>query len=99
LQQLILETLMIPSTKFPASFYAALFLMDEMPTEQILSAIDKQITELEQKIELWQQGEAKKIEATKKTNLIRFIFANGIDHMQTDLTLLHELKEELENSV
>ncbi|GLI08825.1 PadR family transcriptional regulator [Paenibacillus tyrfis] len=95
---LIAEAMSVPSTEFPSAFYAALFMMGRLPKKEVIRCLEQQITGLEHKIALWNKGEPGKAELSGNPRLVRQVFANGIAHMELDLQLLKQIKQDLEES-
>jgi len=97
-RQLLRESLGTPFLHFPTGIYAALSFLDDLPREEVMLAIDRQIELLEQALTRWNACE-KENEATLLRSLervptyIHLLFANARQHIETDLHSLRTLRE------
>jgi DNA-binding PadR family transcriptional regulator len=92
-RQLLRDALQTLPRSFPAAFYTMLVFVEELPRTEILAAIDLLIPKLEQEIEAWRTGEVIKQGLIDLPPHVRVIFANGREHLEADLRMLHQLKE------
>lgn len=95
LRKLLKEAWSTPVLHFPAEIYAALSFLDDLSREEIVLAIDERIDALERELATWNEGEMKKAEFMQGPlpDYLRALFANGREHMETDLRFLHYLRE------
>lgn len=84
---------------FPIGIYAGLQFVDEIPREEVIAAIDEQITSLEKELATWQEGANIKAQyAPDHTiNYIVALFDNGRRHIEIDLEFLKKLRDMLPN--
>lgn len=82
---------------YPSTLYAALALLDQLPREEILGALDEHIGALEAELAAWNAGESAKQEALadSMSDLLRAAFTNGREHLEADLHLLRYLRQAL----
>jgi DNA-binding PadR family transcriptional regulator len=94
-RKLLKEAWSTPVLHFPSELYAALSFLDDLPRQEIVSAIDEQIASLERQLAIWNEGEIKKAEFTQRSfpDYLRELFANGREHMEVDLRFLRYLRE------
>jgi DNA-binding PadR family transcriptional regulator len=94
-RKLLKEAWSTPVLRFPAELYAALSFIDDLSRQEIVSAIDEQITSLERELATWNEGEIKKAEFIQGPfpDYLRALFANGREHMEVDLRFLRYLRE------
>jgi hypothetical protein len=69
--------------------------LDDLPSEEILLALDERIAALEHELANWNEGEIKKAEFMQGPLLdyLQALFANGREHMEVDLRFLRYLRE------
>ena len=91
------EAFRLPAPHFPASVYAALSFVDELPREEVVSLLDEQISALEQQLAAWDVGEQAKAAYIPQAipSYLAAVFANGRAHMELDLRFLRHLRETL----
>jgi DNA-binding PadR family transcriptional regulator len=94
-RHLLKEAWRVPLLHFPSSLYAALTFLGELPLEEVLQSLDEQIVTLEAELAMWNAGERIKSEVTALPDYLRTLFANGREHIEIDLRLLHHLREML----
>lgn len=92
-KQLLREALQQPPRAFPAEFYTALVFLSELPHQEVRTAVEALIPKLEREIESWAYGEAVKNDLHPLPEHVRAVFANGREHLEADLHLLHRLRE------
>ncbi|HEY6408181.1 MAG TPA: PadR family transcriptional regulator [Ktedonobacteraceae bacterium] len=94
-RKLLKEAWSTPVLHFPAELYAALSFLDDLPREEIVSAIDERIATLERELAIWNEGEIKKAEYMQGPypDYLRALFANGREHMEVDLRFLRYLRQ------
>jgi DNA-binding PadR family transcriptional regulator len=93
---LLREVWRSPSLHFPSGLYAALSFTDDLPREEVIALLDAHIAALEQQLVAWNAGEHEKSAlAGPLPSYVGAIFANGREHMQTDLRFLRHLRETL----
>jgi DNA-binding PadR family transcriptional regulator len=94
-RKLLKQAWSTPVLHFPAEIYAALSFLDDLPREEIVRAIEERIAALERELAAWNEGESKKAEFMQGPlpDYLRALFANGREHMEIDLRLLHYLRE------
>ncbi|MCT4564825.1 MAG: PadR family transcriptional regulator [Maledivibacter sp.] len=92
---LLKEALKTPSRKFPSSLYTSLSFLNEITEDEVSAAIQNHIDDLEKDIIAWRHGEEKKIEYSEAPNILKAIFSNGIEHMESDLRLLYYIKDHI----
>ncbi len=93
LKRLLLEALQQPPRAFPTTLYTALTFLKELPRNEALASIEVLIPQLEQEIETWNYGEAIKNDLVPLPAYVQAMFANGREHLETDLHLLYRLQE------
>src|SRR5262245_52567366 len=91
------EAFRLPAPHFPASVYAALSFVDELPREEVVGLLDEQISALEQQLKSWDAGEQAKAAYIPQAvpSYLTAVFANGRAHMELDLRFLRQLRETL----
>lgn len=92
-RRLLKEAWRTPPRSIPTGINAALAFVNELPKQQVLSAIAEMIAALERDLEAWTSGEERKAEYTVMTEAIRASFINGRDHINADLRFLRRLQE------
>jgi DNA-binding PadR family transcriptional regulator len=92
-KRLLREALQQPPRAFPTAFYTALVFLKELPREEVRALIEGLIPKLEQEIESWAYGESVKNDLQVLPEYVRAVFANGREHLEADLRLLHHLRE------
>ena len=94
-RQLLREAWSAPGLHFPIGLYAAMNFLEALPREEITAALDKHIGKLRAEIEVWNAGERAKLGNLPPAlhEYVRLSFANGREHMETDLRLLRSLRE------
>lgn len=92
---LLKEALITPSRKFPSVLYTSLSFLNKLSEGEVLSAIQQHIDSLEKDISIWKHGEVKKIGYSAAPNMLKVIFNNGIEHMESDLKLLHYIRDHI----
>lgn len=97
-RRLLREAWQIPVLHFPFGLYAALTFMEELPLEEVLHSLDKQIVTLENELNTWNEGEKAKAEVSPMPDYLHALFANGREHMEADLRLMRHLREILPSS-
>lgn len=96
-RRLLREVWTAPGLHFPVELYAALSFLDDMPREEVVSALDRRISALEDELATWNEGEVKKSEGMQGQlpGYLQALFANGRAHMEIDLHLLRHLRATL----
>jgi DNA-binding PadR family transcriptional regulator len=93
---LLREAWRTPSPHFPSSLYAALSFFGDLPVEEVLALLTAHIAALTEQLAAWDAGEhAKSAAAGPLPGYVAAIFANGREHMETDLRFLRHLRETL----
>src|SRR5262249_28460379 len=84
-----------PGLHFPVDLYAAMNFLEALPREEILAALNEHMAKLQAELELWNAGERAKLSNLPPAlhDYVRLSFANGREHMETDLRLLRSLRE------
>jgi DNA-binding PadR family transcriptional regulator len=93
LKRLLREALQQPPHAFPTTLYTALTFLKELPRDEVLASIESLIPQVEQEIETWNYGEAMKSDLVSLPAYVQAMFANGREHLEADLRLLHHLQQ------
>jgi len=93
--RLLREAWSTPGLHFPVALYAAANFLDALPRGEVLSAIERHIAALEAELDVWNAGETAKLAnlPPQLREYVRLSFANGREHIETDIRLLHALRE------
>jgi DNA-binding PadR family transcriptional regulator len=97
-RRLLLHALAQPPRAFPSKFYTALTFLYVLAPEDALAAIQALIPRVEATIESWALGETIKNDTFSLTEPVRAVFANGREHLEADLRLLHRLSAHLRSA-
>jgi len=92
-KRLLFEAWRTPSRALPSTLYAAMTFLDDLPTGDVLKAIDEQIDALEKELADWNAGEAMKTQYAGRNPVLEQLFQNGRDHFEADLKLLRNIRE------
>jgi DNA-binding PadR family transcriptional regulator len=93
-RKLLREAWRTPHRTLPATLYAALNFVDDLPQSEVQTAIAEQISALEAELASWNAGEAAKEQAMGGLPpFLRAAFANGREHMEADLRFLRHLHQ------
>jgi DNA-binding PadR family transcriptional regulator len=95
LHRLLRQAWGTPGLHFPVALYAAATFLDALPRAEVLSAIERHITALGAELDVWNAGETAKL-ANLPPQLLEYVrlsFANGREHIEADIRLLHALRE------
>lgn len=91
-RRLLEEAWTTPCPALPSTLYTAMTFLRDLPTETVLSAIDKQIAALEKTLAEWDAAESLKARYGDPSGIQKLLFQNGRDHFQADLKLLKEIR-------
>jgi DNA-binding PadR family transcriptional regulator len=97
-RRLLGEAFRVSAPHYPASVYAALSFVDELPREEVVRLLDEQIAALEGQLVTWNEGERAKAAVMPDVPMpgyLTAIFANGREHMELDLRFLRHLRDTL----
>jgi DNA-binding PadR family transcriptional regulator len=96
-RKLIRETLALPSMNFPTQLYTGLMFAVELPSEDVVAALEEQIAQVEARIAETRDGQAVKEEAQPLPLAAKLVFANMLEHLELHLKFLRELREMYHN--
>jgi DNA-binding PadR family transcriptional regulator len=93
-RRLLRDAWSTPGPHYPVALYVALGFLDDLPREEVLSALDQQIAGLEGTLAEWNAGEQAKAQALPVEALpyVAATFANGRAHLALDLEFLRSLR-------
>lgn len=91
--RLVKAALRSPFRKFPWQLYASFSFLDLLSEEEVQTTIQEHINDLKKEIASWKQGEEKKLPFSRDQEILKAIFANGIEHLEADLELLYRIRD------
>jgi DNA-binding PadR family transcriptional regulator len=77
---------------FPASLFASVAFLDELPAEEVLGLLEGQQSGITEELAAWRAGERAKAGAGALPPHLRLLFDSACQHLETDLRLTESLK-------
>ncbi len=96
LKKLVLESLSSSSMAFPAVLYSGLSFLEQIPTDEAIAALEKQLAEVKREYAELMDGERQKTAAVGELPMhVRLSFDNMYDQFELHLSFLNKLKAAL----
>jgi len=93
--RLLAEGWQVPPRSFPGALYTLLTFSDHLPMPALRTAVQQQITALEQELRVWEEGATLKTQMGVLPAWGPALFENGRRHLEADLDLLRSLLTQL----
>jgi len=77
---------------FPASLFASVAFLDELPAEEVLGLLERQQQLLTEELAAWREGEKAKAGPGALPPHLRLLFDSACQHLEADLRLTESLK-------
>ena len=96
-RRLLRHALTVPPRAFPTEFYTALSFLAELPREELRTALELLVPQLEEELGDWNEGEKVKTALLPADDHLRFLFQNGREHLEADLRMLRSILATLDD--